>query len=114
MRVDVPVRVQSFASMSPSQEHPAAGPTPLHIDRAAGPAIDLTTTEYSVTFGGSKDAVGTVLLGSPAGLEALAAFLRKIGLASSEIEISRRVLSEQANQELPDVKLSPTILRNLG
>jgi len=57
MRVDVPVRVQSFASMSPSQEHPAAGPTPLHIDRAAGPEIDLTTTGYSVTFGGSKDAV---------------------------------------------------------
>jgi len=35
-------------------------------------------------------------LGSPAGLEALAAFLRKIGLASSEIETARRVLSEQA------------------
>ena len=102
MRVDVPVRVQSFASMSPSQEHPAAGPTPLHIDRAAGPEIDLTTTGYSV------------LLGSPAGLEALAAFLRKIGLASSEIEIARRVLSEQAHHELPDVKLSPTVLRNLG
>ena len=84
MRVDVPVRVQSFASMSPSQEHPAAGPTPLHIDRAAGPEIDLTTTGYSV------------LLGSPAGLEALAAFLRKIGLASSEIETARRALSEQA------------------
>ena len=101
--------------MSPSQEPPAARqPIPLHIDRAAGPAIDLTTTEYSVTFGGSKDAVGTVLLGSPAGLEALAAFLRKIGLASSEIEIARRVLSEQAHHELPDVKLSPTILRNLG
>ncbi len=74
MRVDVPVRVQSFASMSPSQEHPAAGPTPLHIDRAAGPEIDLTTTGYSVTFGGSKDAVGTVLLRSPAGLEALRRF----------------------------------------
>jgi len=100
--------------MSPSQEHPAAGPTPLHIDRAAGPEIDLTTTGYSVTFGGSKDAVGTVLLGSPAGLEALAAFLRKIGLASSEIETARRVLSEQAHHELPDVKLSPPILRQLG
>ena len=83
--------------MRPSQENVAARPpTLLHIDRAAGPTIDLTKTEYSVTFGGSKDAVGTILLGSPAGLEALAAFLRKIGLASSEIETARRALSEQA------------------
>jgi hypothetical protein len=101
--------------MSPSQEHPAAGPpTPLHIDRAVGPEIDLTTTGYSVTFGGSKDAVGTVLLGTPAGLEALTAFLRKIGLASPEIEIARRVLSEQSHYEIPDVKISATILRQFG
>jgi hypothetical protein len=101
--------------MSPSQEHPAARPpTPLHIDRAAGPRIDLTTTEYAVTLGGSKDAVGTVLLGNPQGLEALTAFLRKIGLASPEIEIAQRVLSEQSHFEIPDVKLSPTVLRQLG
>ena len=87
---------------------------PHHIDRAAGPTIDLTKTEYSVTFGGSKDAVGTVLLGSPAGLEALTAFLHMIGLASPEIDIARRVLSEQSHYEIPDVKLSPTILRQLG
>src|SRR2546428_801078 len=43
-----------------------------------------------------------------------AAFLRKLGLASSEIETARRVLSEQAHHELPDVKLSPAILRQLG
>ena len=66
---------------------------PHHIERAGGPTIDLTKTEYSVTFGGSKDAVGTVLLGTPAGLEALTAFPRQIGLASPEIEIARRVLS---------------------
>jgi hypothetical protein len=101
--------------MSPSQEHPAARqPTPLHIDRASGPAIDLTTTEYAVAIGGSKDAVGTVLLGSPAGLDALTAFLHKIGLTSSEIENARRVLSEQSHYELPDVTVSPTILRQLG
>jgi len=62
--------------MSPSEDKPALRPpTPLHIDRAAGPTIDLTKTEYSVSIGGSKDAVGTVLLGSPAGLDALTAFL---------------------------------------
>src|SRR2546426_2665005 len=100
--------------MGPSQENIAARPpTPLHIDRAAGPTIDLTKTEYSVTFGGSKDAVGTVLLGSPAGLGALTAFLPKIGLASPEIDIARRGLSEQTHYEIPDVKLFPTILRQL-
>jgi len=101
--------------MSPSEERSAAvPPTPLHIDRAAGPEIDLTTTGFSVTFGGSKDAVGTVLLGRPEGLDALTAFLRKIGLASPEVQIAWRVLSEQAHHELPDVKVSPTILRQLG
>ena len=100
--------------MGPSQENVAARPpTPLHIDRAAGPTIDLTKTEYSVTFGGSKDAVGTILLGKPEGLNALTAFLRMLGLASQEIEIARGVLSEQSHYELPDVKLSPTILRQL-
>jgi len=101
--------------MGPSQENIAARPpTPLHIDRAADPTIDLTTTEYSVTFGGSKDAVGTILLGKPEGLNALAAFLRTLGLASQEIDIARGVLSEQAHYEIPDVKVSPTILRQLG
>jgi hypothetical protein len=108
-------RVQSSAKMSSSREHAAAKPPPpLHIDRAAGPQIDLTTTGFSVTFGGSKDAVGAILLGTPAGLEALTAFLRKIGLASPEIETARRVLSEQSHYEIPDVKVSPTILRQLG
>src|SRR6266853_776820 len=101
--------------MGPSQENIAARPpTPLHIDRAAGPTIDLTKTEYSVTFGGSKDAVGTILLGKPEGLEALVGFLRRIGLASPEIEIARGVLSEQSHHEIPDVKLPQTILRQLG
>jgi hypothetical protein len=101
--------------MSPLDEHSVAvPPTPLHIDRAAGPEIDLTTTGFSVTFGGSKDAVGTVLLGKPEGLKALMAFLRKIGLAFAEMEIARRVLSEQSHHEISDVKMSPTILRQLG
>jgi hypothetical protein len=114
-RIEVSVGIESLAGMSPSDGKPALRPpTPLHIARAAGPAIDLTTTEYSVTIGGSKDAVGTVLLGSPAGLDALTAFLHKIGLASSEIENARRVLSEQSDYELPDVTVSPTILRQLG
>jgi len=115
VRIEVPVSVQFSARMSRSEEHSATRlPTPLHIDRAAGPEIDLTTIGYSVAFGGSKDAVGTILLGTPAGLDALTAFLRKIGLASSEIEIARRALSEQPHHELPDMKLSPTTLQQLG
>jgi hypothetical protein len=115
MPIALSVGVQSFASMNPSQEHTSARPpAPLHIDRAAGPAVDLTTTKYSVTIGGSKDAVGTVLLGSPAGLDALTAFLYKLGLTSKEIEIARRVLSEQPHFAFRDVKVSPAVLRQLG
>jgi hypothetical protein len=45
--------------------------TVVCIDRPDGPGIDLSTLEYSVTFGGAKDDVGAVIVARPNGLVAL-------------------------------------------
>ncbi len=48
------------------------------------------------------------------GVRTLRTFLLKLGVAPSEIEIACRVLNEQAHHEIPDVKLRPAALRDLG
>lgn len=97
---------------------PAGNPretsVPLHISRAESPTIRPSTAVYAVSLGGSKDDVGTVLIGTPKGLDALAALLERIGVGRSEIETAGTVLAEQPYHQIPNVKLSPTFLRRLG
>jgi hypothetical protein len=89
-------------------------PVPLHISRGESPKIDPTTAVYAVSLGGSKDDVGTVLIGTPKGLDALTALLQKIGVGRAEIETACKVLAEQPYHRIPSVKLTPTFLRRLG
>ena len=93
-----------------SRQHSVKTPTPLHIDREDGD-IHPPTAEYAVSFGGSKDRVGTVLLGRPQGLDALAALLRGLGIAPTEILAACQVLTEQPHYVIPDIMLTPAILR---
>jgi len=89
-------------------------PVPLHISRGESPNIHPTTAVYAVSLGGSKDDVGTVLIGTPKGIDALTALLDKIGVGRSEIETACKVLAEQPYHQISNVKLTPTILRRLG
>ena len=86
-------------------------PTPLHIDREDGDGINPPTAEYAVSFGGSKDRVGAVLLGRPRGLDVLTALLRGLGIAHGEIVTACQVLTEQPHYVIPDVTLTPFLLR---
>ena len=92
----------------------SATPVPLHISRAGSPTIRPATAVYAVSLGGSKDDVGTVLIGTPKGIDALTALLEKIGVGRSEIETACKVLAEQPYHQIPNVKLTPPILRRLG
>ena len=83
---------------------------PLHIARD-GDGTDPATAEYGISFGGSKDGVGTVLLAKWKGLAALREFLRSLGIASSEVETACRVLTEQPHHGIPNVALSRSTLR---
>ena len=89
-------------------------PVPLHISRGGSPAIRHVTAVYAVSLGGSKDGVGTVLIGTPKGVDALAALLEQIGVGRSEIETACKVLAEQTYHQIPRVKMTPTTLRRLG
>jgi hypothetical protein len=87
--------------------------TPLHIGRMDGDGINPPTAEYAVNFGGSNDREGTVLLAKPQGLDALTALLRGLGIAHGEIVTARQVLTEQPHYVIPDVPLTPAVLRRL-
>jgi hypothetical protein len=94
-----------------SRQHSVKAPTPLHIEREDGEGIHPPTAEYAVAFGGSKDRAGTMLLGRPQGLDALTVLLRSLGIAADEIETACQVLTEQSHYVIPDVSLTPLVLR---
>ena len=89
-------------------------PVPLHIIRGGSPTIRSATAVYTVSLGGSKDGVGTILIGTPRGVNGLTALLEKIGVGRSEIETACKVLAEQPYHQVPGVKLTTTMLRRLG
>ena len=72
--------------MAPRFAHFQERSITLRIDRPGGPGIDLGTVEYSITFGGAKDDVGAVILARSKGFDALTALLRKLPMATADIE----------------------------
>jgi len=70
--------------------------------------------EFSVSFGGRKDGVGTVELGKPKDIEDLASLLRKLQIPPTEIEIACRVLTKEPHHKIPNVILRRGIFRQLG
>jgi hypothetical protein len=89
-------------------------PGVVHIVRPDRLDVQPTTTEFSVSFGGHKDGVGTIELGKPKGIEALALLLRKLQIPPTEIEIAGRVLTTELHHEIPNVILRLGIFRQLG
>ena len=86
----------------------------VYIVRPDHLAVQPTTMEFSVSFGGHKDGVGTVELGKPKDIEALASLLRKLQIPPTEIEIACRVLTTEPHHEIPNVILRRGIFRQLG
>jgi hypothetical protein len=89
-------------------------PGVVHIVRSDRLAVQSTTTEFSVSFGGHKDGVGTIELGRPKGFDALTALLRKLSVALTEIEIACQVLTTAPRHEISNVILRRGIFRHLG
>ncbi len=52
-----------------------------------------------------------MLLGRPQGLDALTVLLRSLGIAPNEIVTACQVLTEQPHYVIPDVSLTPVVLR---
>jgi hypothetical protein len=81
---------------------------PLHITQDDG--TDPATAEYGISFGGSNDELGTVLLAKRKGLVELRAYLESLSIASCEVETACRVLTEQPRYEVRVVTLSRATL----
>ncbi len=65
-------------------------------------------------MGGAKDGVGTVLLGKPTGLNALAALLRRLDISRAEIQTACQAMNEQPHDEIRHgVNLTPAVLQRL-
>ena len=89
----------------------ARTPIPVHIDRRDSEGADPATATYSVSFGGSKDGVGRVLIAKPRSLAGLTAVLHGLGVARAEIELACRVLTDQPHHEILVVTLPRMYLR---
>lgn len=100
--------------MTALPRHPQETPGLVHVVRPDRPGVQPTTTEFSVSFGGHKDGVGTIELGRPKGFEALTALLRQLRVPPSEIETACRVLTVEPHHEIPDVTVTRGIFRELG
>jgi hypothetical protein len=106
---------QESDAVAPPAPAPAAirvVTVPLHIDRLDGGG-NPATAEYVVSMGGTKDAVGTVILGTPKGLSGLAALLRGLEVADAAIESACQALTRQPSHEIARVNVTPAILRRL-
>jgi len=96
-------------SAGPRRAHP---PTPgvLYIEcrKHAG-----DPSEYALSFGGDKDGVGAFYLAKATSLESLTALLRKLGVPPPAIATALQVLMSESSHKIPNVLLSPAMLRDL-
>jgi hypothetical protein len=67
-----------------------------------------------VSFGGQKDGIGVFSLGRTIGFDSLTTLLRKVGVSPADVEMALQVLSAHAHHEIPDVTLTPGLIRELG
>ena len=67
-----------------------------------------------VCIGGAKEEVGAVLIARPKGMDALKDILRKLAITPGDIETACRVLTTQPSHLIPEVLLSPSVIRRLG
>jgi len=105
---------QESDALAPTLQQSVKAPTPLQIVREDGDGIDPQTAEYSLSFGGSTDRLGTVLLGRPQGLGAVIVLLRSLGIAQAEIGTACQVLTDQPHHTIQDVTLTPAVLRRFS
>jgi hypothetical protein len=67
-----------------------------------------------LSFGGKKDGVGAFYVGRASGLDALAAFLLKLGIVQDEVDTALQVLAAQPTHQITNVTVTKAFLRTLG
>jgi hypothetical protein len=91
-----------------------AGNDGCHPRRAAEPVWADASVGILDELGGKKDGVGAFYIGRASGLDALAAFLLKLGVAQDDVDSALQVLAAQPHHQIPNVTLTKAFLRTLG
>ena len=101
---------------STSQQPPVGTTGVIHIAREArsGALSRFPVDGYVLSFGGAADGVGVFMLGRAFGLDDLAKQLRKVGLSQGETETALQVLAAQVHHEIPNVKMTKTLIHKFG
>jgi len=86
----------------------------VHIDNQNHGRGLSGPSEFLVGFGGKKDRVGAFYLGRASGFDSLVTLLRKVGVSPADAEIALQVVTAHAHHEIPDVMLTPGLIRELG
>jgi hypothetical protein len=83
----------------------------LQIHRTS--AADANIAEYSVSFR-PVNAMGSVLLGRVAGLDALRRLLRSLKLSEPVVEAACEGMVRLPFHEIQGVRITPALIRGLG
>jgi len=78
------------------------------------PSRQTTASMFALSFGGKKDSVGAFYVGRASRLDALAAFLLKLGVSQDEVDTALQVLSAQPHHQILNATLTKEFLRTLG
>jgi hypothetical protein len=99
---------------SPQQPEGMIGVIHIVRESSVGALSRFPVYQYVLSFGGTEDGVGAFNLGRAFGLDDLAKQLRKVGLSQGEMDTAFHVLAAQAHHEIPDVKLTKTLIQKFG
>jgi hypothetical protein len=78
------------------------------------PAVDPVNAEYLLTFGSPSTAETALNLGSVRGLDGLTDVLRAGRVPVNEIEKAWRVLAVDIRHQIPNLTLTPALIRLLN
>src|SRR6266536_1430189 len=100
--------------MPTEPRQPHGTPGVVHIDTQNHASGSEGPSEFLISFGGKKDGIGAFSLGRVIGFDSLTTLLRKVGVSPADLEMALQVLSAHAHPEIPDVTLTPSLIRELG
>jgi hypothetical protein len=99
---------------TPSQPEGTIGVIHIVREASSGALARFPVYQYVLSFGGTENGVGAFNLGRAFGLDDLAKQLRKVGLSQGEMDTAFHVLAAQGHHEIPDVKLTKTLIHKFG
>lgn len=85
----------------------------LHVVRQS-PSRQTPASVFLISFGGKNNEGGMFYVGRTSGLDALAVFLKEVGVSSVDIDSALQALEAGPHHQIPNVTLTRDFLSRLG